>query len=168
MLVNIPDKARSLTPNLRFGEHDLLGQMLGRDVWVAPAEKSNVDKNAIRIAEQQIGGAVDGTGRHLTPSLSAQRAFAAVLAISERLSGLKRLDRASPPLALFGEVAGFPTSSISPVAIRPTITARAMELAGRFCPCGPLALKTSKQMVSDNVDKTVTIVLSMFLVTPII
>lgn len=72
MFVNILNQSgtRPTAANLRLGENNLLGQMLCRQIGLSSAEEADIDKHTIRIAEQQFGGAIDGTGSHLTPSLS--------------------------------------------------------------------------------------------------
>src|SRR5580704_13872228 len=70
------------------------------------------------------------------------RLFAALAAISRLRSGESLADLARPPalppLARFG---AFPLgSSISPVAIRPTMAPISKGLVGRFSPLGPLAI----------------------------
>lgn len=71
-----------------------------------------------------------------------QRPFAAALAISARFSGDKDLARARPPLRpnRAASDSGPRFSSISPVAIRPTMTAAPITSAGRFSPLGPLGM----------------------------
>jgi len=72
----------------------------------------------------------------------AHRFAAAFLAISARRSGVMLLARAAPPFLPSAFAAGsLPSSggasSISPVAIRAIIAARAFTSAGRFWPLGP-------------------------------
>jgi hypothetical protein len=73
------------------------------------------------------------------------RAFAASVAIADRSAGDSRAARASAPArplrTLPDDMIG--ASSISPVAMRMTVTAQPIKSAGRFCPCGPFGILSS-------------------------
>ena len=60
MIVYVFNQASMATPNLSFGDNNLLGEPLSKNVTIAPAKEANVHQAAF-VTEQKIGGALNCT-----------------------------------------------------------------------------------------------------------
>ncbi len=122
-----------------------------------PLEQKALDLLANGISSSFIGRPADSldheSAGYSHPSgnqegrLDFHRLFAAFLAISCRLASdslsARTFPPIFPPLARLGAIPL--VSSISPVAIRPTMTAAPITSAGRFSPRGPRGIRFALQ-----------------------